>query len=246
LFRNRDTNIYTEDIIFYFEHSLAPITFTPFPHHKMLRKAMVGMAIVGLSAVDAYSVLQKRDGAGGHHDHAHEAPAPASGYDEPAAAYGAPAASYGAPAASYGAPAASYAEPAASYDAAPSYGAEEAALPDLTPIIIGILALVGLSLLFPTFVSVSARKKRSAAEDANPMTDVVERVNEIYNSVIQSEQCMERIACELGGIAGDVGLKESPMAKMADLFVTAKYKPYYKQFKSGQNCEKIKCGSLPF
>merc|ERR1711997_1176991 len=74
-----------------------------------------------------------------------------------------------------------------------------------------------------SFVSVSSRKKRSAAEDANPMTDVVERVNEIYNSVITSEQCMERIACELGGLASDVGLKESPMAKMADLFVTAKY-----------------------
>lgn len=205
---------------------------------------MVGMAIVGLSAVDAYSVLQKRDGAGGHH-HAHEEAAPAAGYEEPAAAYGAPAASYGAPAASYGAPSASYGAAEPAYEAAPSYESD-AALPDLTPIIIGILALVGLSLLFPTFVSVSARKKRSAAEDANPMTDVVERVNEIYNSVIQSEQCMERIACELGGIAGDVGLKESPMAKMADLFVTAKYKPYYKQFKSGQNCEKIKCGSLPF
>merc|ERR1712088_288849 len=202
----------------------APVTFTPFPHIKMLRKAMVGMAIVGLSAVDAYSVLQKRDGAHAH-EHAHAA-APADGYAEPAASYGAPAPSYGEP--------------------APSYGAAEADLPDLTPIIIGILALVGLSLLFPTFVSVSARKKRSAAEDANPMTDVVERVNEIYNSVITSEQCMERIACELGGLASDVGLKESPMAKMADLFVTAKYKPYYKQFKSGQNCEKIKCGSLPF
>merc|ERR1712226_289939 len=202
----------------------APVTFTPFPHIKMLRKAMVGMAIVGLSAVDAYSVLQKRDGAHAH-EHAHAA-APADGYAEPAATYGEPAPSYGEP--------------------APSYGAAEADLPDLTPIIIGILALVGLSLLFPTFVSVSARKKRSAAEDANPMTDVVERVNEIYNSVITSEQCMERIACELGGLASDVGLKESPMAKMADLFVTAKYKPYYKQFKSGQNCEKIKCGSLPF
>merc|ERR1712088_478181 len=209
----------------------APVTFTPFPHIKMLRKAMVGMAIVGLSAVDAYSVLQKRDGAHAH-EHAHAA--------APAASYGAPAASYDAPAASYGEPAPSYGEPA------PSYGAAEADLPDLTPIIIGILALVGLSLLFPTFVSVSARKKRSAAEDANPMTDVVERVNEIYNSVITSEQCMERIACELGGLASDVGLKESPMAEMADLFVTAKYKPYYKQFKSGQNCEKIKCGSLPF
>jgi hypothetical protein len=203
----------------------------------MLKKAMVGIAIVGLNAVDAYS-LQKRDGAHAH-DHGHAAPAPSSGYEEPASSYGAPAASYGAPAASYGAP-----EP--SYDAAPSYGAEEAALPDLTPIIIGILALVGLSLLFPTFVSVSARKKRSAAEEANPLVDVAERVNDIYNSVIQSEECMERIACELGGLAGDVGLKESPMAKMADLFVTAKYKPYYKQFKSGQNCEKIKCGSLPF
>merc|ERR1711944_270742 len=102
----------------------------------MLRKAMVGMAIVGLSAVDAYSVLQKRDGAHGH--------------DEPAASYGAPAASYGAPAASYSEPSASYGEPAASYgEPAPAYGADEAALPDLTPIIIGILALVGLSLLFP-------------------------------------------------------------------------------------------------
>merc|ERR1712088_413385 len=121
--------------------------------------------------------LQKRDGAHAH-DHAHA---------EPAAAYGAPA-----PAASYGAPAASYDEP----EPAPAYGAEEAALPDLTPIIIGILALVGLSLLFPTHVSVDAgRKKRSATENANPMTDVVERVNEIYNSVITSEQCMERIAC---------------------------------------------------
>merc|ERR1712226_1820939 len=196
------------------KHSLC----NPPPHHKMLRKAMVGMAIVGLSAVDAYSVLQKRDGAHAH-DHGHAAPAPSDGYGEPAASYGEP---------------------------APAYGAEEAALPDLTPIIIGIPALVGLSLLFPTFVSVSSRKKRSAAEDANPMTDAVERVNEIYNSVITSEQCMERIACELGGLASDVGLKESPMAKMADLFVTAKYKPYYKQFKSGQHCEKIKCGSLPF
>merc|ERR1711902_149163 len=176
--------------------------------------------------------LQKRDGAHGH-DHGHAAAAPSSGYDEPAA-------SYGAPAASYGAPAASYSEPS------PTYGADEAALPDLTPIIIGILALVGLSLLFPQFVNVDVKRRKRDAEDANPMTDVVERVNEIYNSVITSEQCMERIACELGGLASDVGLKESPMAKMADLFVTAKYKPYYKQFKSGQNCEKIKCGSLPF
>jgi len=208
----------------------------------MLRKAMVGMAIVGLSAVDAYSIIQKRDGAHAH-DHGHAA-APSDGYAEPAASYGAPSPSYGAPSPSYSEPASSYGEPQPSYgEPAPSYGGEEAALPDLTPIIIGILALIGLSLLFPTFVSVSSRRKRDAD---GVYSDVAERVNEIYNSVITSEQCMERIACELGGLAGDVGLKESPMAKMADLFVTKKYKNYYKQFKSGQNCEKIKCGSLPF
>ena len=42
------------------------------------------------------------------------------------------------------------------------------------------------------------------------MTDVVERVNDIYTAVVQSEECMERIACEVGGLAADVGLKQSP------------------------------------
>ena len=46
--------------------------------------------------------------------------------------------------------------------------------------------------------------------DVNPMTDVVERVNDIYSAVVQSEECMERIACEIGGLAADVGLKQSP------------------------------------
>merc|ERR1711935_572329 len=41
----------------------------------------------------------------------------------------------------YGAPPATYGEPA------PSYGYEEEPLPDLTPIIVGILVLTGLSLL---------------------------------------------------------------------------------------------------
>ena len=48
--------------------------------------------------------------------------------------------------------------------AAPSY--EAAAAPDLTPIIIGILVLTGLSLLFPTYVTISGtgRKRRSVVD----------------------------------------------------------------------------------
>jgi len=110
---------------------------------------------------------------------------------------------------------------------------------------VGILVLTGLSLLFPTFVSLSSvRRKRHAEDDVNPMTDVVERVNDIYSSVVASEECMERIACEVGGLAADVGLTQSPALKLASGFVPSKYKSYYKQFQSGKDCHKIKCGTF--
>merc|ERR1712172_460199 len=116
----------------------------------MLREAAI--AALGLASASAFKiaedVLLKRDGA-----HAHE---------HADSGYGAPPATYEEPAASYGAPAPSYSEPETGYGApAPSYGYEEEPLPDLTPIIVGILVLTGLSLLFPTFVSLSTvRRKR--------------------------------------------------------------------------------------
>ena len=64
----------------------------------------------------------------------------------------------------YGAPEA-YEEPAQEYGAAaPSYGATAPATPDLTPIIIGILVLTGLSLLFPTYVTLTSVRRRRSAE----------------------------------------------------------------------------------
>merc|ERR1739842_48016 len=160
--------------------------------------------------------------------------------------YGAPPATYEEPAASYGAPAPTYEEPASGYGApAPSYGYEEEPLPDLTPIIVGILVLTGLSLLFPTFVSLSTvRRKRHAEDEHDTQTDVIERVNEIYTAVVQSEECMEKIACEVGALAGDVGLTQSPALKLAGGFVPSKYKTYYKQFTAGKDCHKIKCGTF--
>ncbi len=122
----------------------------------MFREAAV--AALGLACASAFEVakLQKRDGA---HAHEHESSsgygAPAQSYEEPAASYGAPAASYGAPATGYGAPSDSY---GVSYQ-------EEEALPDLTPIIVGILVLTGLSLLFPTFVSLNSVRRKRHAED---------------------------------------------------------------------------------
>merc|ERR1712203_401747 len=98
----------------------------------------------------------------------------------------------------------------------------------------GILVLTGLSLLFPTFVSLATvRRKRPAEDEGDHQTDVIERVNEIYTAVVQSEECMEKIACEVGALAGDVGLTQSPALKLAGGFVPSKYKTYYNQFTTG-------------
>ena len=137
--------------------------------------------------------LHKRDGGSHHHS---PAPAPSSSYDAPAASYSAP--SYSAPAPSYGAPEPSYSAPAPSYSVptdnyaspdtgygapAASYGAPEPAYStpsyaaegggiDLTSILIPLLALLGLSLLFPTYVSLTSVRRRREAADGKEGTTI--------------------------------------------------------------------------
>lgn len=205
----------------------------------MYSKLVVGLAVAG-SAMAA-EIVRRDTGAGGGHAHSHDhghAAAPSSGYSEPAQ-------SYAAPSTGYSQPSSGYSSPSTGYGGYSDVGYEEERF-DLSTIIIPILIIFGLSLLFPTItsVAVSGRKKRDVEGSVSTMTDVVERVNDIYMAVVESEECMERIACELGGLASDVGLKDNSIAKMADPFVPAKYKSYYKQFKAGTNCHKIKCGSI--
>jgi len=89
----------------------------------------------------------------------------APSYSAPAPSYSAPAApAYEAPTPSYSAPEATYGAPSDGYGT--TYAVEEEAGLDLTSIIIPLLALVGLSLLFPTYVSLTTvRKRREAGDD---------------------------------------------------------------------------------
>jgi len=195
----------------------------------MYSKIVCGLVLTAGVAHGAH-VLTRRDGA-----HAHAEPA------APAAGYGAPEPSYGAPEPAY-APEPSYGPPATGYGVA-SY--EEEVPFDFSTLIIPILVIAGLSLLFPTVTNVAVTppgRKRRNAEDASQ--DVIERVNEIYTAVVQSEECMEKIACEVGALAGDVGLTQSPALKLAEGFMPSKYKTYYKQFVAGKDCHKIKCGTF--
>jgi uncharacterized membrane protein len=204
-------------------------------------------AVLGLAVAGAYGAqIQKRDGA---HGHAHAAAAPASGYGAPAPAtgygapdtgYAAPDTGYGAPDTGYGAPDTGYAAPSDGYEAAPAYGADDAAVgPGILPFVAVILAIIGLSLLFPAVVNVQTRKRRSLAEEANPVYDLAERVQDMYSAVLRSESCMEKIVCELGGMAKD--LTASPVTGLVEPFVPTKYSNMYKTFKNGKDCHKIKC-----
>merc|ERR1712121_476965 len=150
--------------------------------------------------------------------------------------YGAPEApAYSAPEESYGASEGSY--------SAPSYSAPAETGLDLTTLIIPLLALVGLFLLFPTYVTLtSVRRKREAGEEPTE-TKLVERLQDMYLAVIESEECVERIACEVGGIARDAGLDEN-LVTAASYMVPSKYSKYAKQFASSRKCEEIKCGSF--
>ena len=136
----------------------------------MLSKLVCAVALAGSGStalahslhtrdLPAYPKVNRDSGYGAPQAPAEGYGAPAPSYSAPEPAYEAPDTGYGAPDTGYGAPASSYGAP--SYNDAPSYGAQEEAGLDLTSILIPILALLGLSLLFPTYVSVTSRKKRS-------------------------------------------------------------------------------------
>jgi len=117
---------------------------------------------------------------------------------------------------------------------------------DLTSLIIPLLALLGLSLLFPTYVNLTTvnRKRRSLEEDKEVSgNSLVERVQDIYMSVVESEECLERIACEMGGIVADAGISTEIFRTAAPL-VSGKFSSAMKSFNNAKDCRKMKCGTL--
>merc|ERR1712156_697613 len=162
---------------------------------------------MGTLALSGYT-FARPDGVGGHHDHgghhadhgAVAAPAPATGYQEPLSGYeaqvdpgySAPASGYGAPSTGYGAPSG----PSGYENFDQTAPAEQGGL-DLSTLLIPILIIAGLALLFPSVTSVAVRKRREAG-DESPMSNMIERVQDMYMAVLQSEECLERVACEVG------------------------------------------------
>lgn len=209
------------------------------------------------------------DGVGGHHGHHSEhgaaaaAPSgygspdasyssPDAGYASPDAGYAAPDSGYGAPDAGYGAPDAGYAAPDAGYAepsyndygnyAAPGSGYGEAAAAEngMSMIIIPLLIAAALFLLFPSVTTVPVRKRRDV--DESPASNLIERAQDMYMAILESEECIERVVCELGGLVEDAGYSKQ-MTKTMEVFAPKKYAKMMKSFNHGKNCKKNnKCG----
>jgi len=218
----------------------------------MMSKILVPLVLVlAISYVQAD--LQGYGHHHGHHHYPHDRDASADPDDyETDAAYAPPTPNN--PPSGYGPPPANPPEYASPPSDTYGYGAsDEVALPDLTPIIIAMLAIFGLSLLFPTFTEVetNGRKRRYANEYHEiARSDYVGRSFEIYNHLNAALQpvdrgCLEKITCEVGHLTYDVGLTSNPILGLVVEFLPGKYKTYSRQFVYPGNCELIECSAFP-
>jgi len=112
-----------------------------------------------------------------------------------------------------------------------------------------LVAIGGLALLSPL---VLGRKRRDldGLEESKGEPDAVDRlrarVTDIYTDVTTSDECIERLVCELGAVAKDVYYKDS-VIRVMNYFAPSHYKKYLSTLKSAaytgdtSKCRQIKC-----
>lgn len=100
----------------------------------------------------------------------------------------------------------------------------------LGSMIMPLLALAGLGLLIPTVTSLGGKKKRSVDDSRANLGDYAERLEKyfkIYRAAVESEECMNRIVCELGDAVSGV------RGKAAFLAIMEKFAPGWMTNKMG-------------
>lgn len=112
-----------------------------------------------------------------------------------------------------------------------------------------VLAAVGLAGVIPVVIG-GLRKKRSLPDgEETGLDDMTTRINNIYLAVMNSEECMQRIICEAGGVMKDVTAKDSLFSILGSI-APHSFKKYVHTFKDGAyskdvtKCQKIKCGLM--
>jgi len=200
--------------------------------------------------------LARPDGVGGHHAHHTDhgaVAAPSDQYAEPSAGYAEPSATgYAAPDAGYGAPSyssgsgAGYYEPSATGgfadDSINPFGNALSGSDGMSMILVPLLIVAALFLLIPGVTTVPVNRKKRATLDESPAANMLDRVQDMYMAIMESEECFERVICELGGLVEDAGYSKQ-MTKSLEMFAPKKYAKMMKSFNHGKDCKKNnKCG----
>lgn len=117
-----------------------------------------------------------------------------------------------------------------------------------------LVAIGGLALLSPLALGRKKRDVDGAFDDEDKKNpDAVDRlrsrVTEIYSDVVSSDECMERLVCELGSVAKNVYYKDS-VIRVMNYFAPSSYKKYMSTLKSAaytgdsSKCRMIKCSPI--
>ncbi|KAG7156305.1 uncharacterized protein LOC121853908 isoform X1 [Homarus americanus] len=101
------------------------------------------------------------------------------------------------------------------------------------------LAVLALSAIWPT--RRHYRIKREADGSEAPVAALTEHLMNVYYAAIESDQCMQRLACELG--AASISLNphhHNLMLQVLGSTTSNKYSGLFDKFKAGVNAEKCK------
>jgi len=109
-------------------------------------------------------------------------------------------------------------------------------------ILVPLLIVAALFLLIPGVTTVPVNRKKRATLDESPAANMLDRVQDMYMAIMESEECFERVICELGGLVEDAGYSKQ-MTKSLEMFAPKKYAKMMKSFNHGKDCKKNnKCG----
>lgn len=90
------------------------------------------------------------------------------------------------------------------------------------------------------------RRRRDADSSGLPSLSIaqVERLTEVVFAAMRSQECIQRLVCELGAMSKTYSDTAHSVAKAVEQFVPPSIKDSYEVFANPEKCEQYRCGSL--
>ncbi|XP_064113618.1 uncharacterized protein LOC135220296 [Macrobrachium nipponense] len=109
------------------------------------------------------------------------------------------------------------------------------------------LTVLAISAVWPHYEYY--RNKRAADQEAeSPVNELSEHLMNIYFAATESDECIQRIVCEVGASARSLNSENmTSLISLLSASAPSKYNKFFEKFKMGMNaekCEKIGCSLL--